>query len=199
MRMSKFFYPIVVPVFCLGFGGLAQAADPGIAYDAGGSVVKDGYGDCVRTTWPDGQVPLDCGGKVVQKAPPPRVEIVERAVEAPIAPSKKINLGSALFDTNKYVLKKDGRRALDRAVREIRSTPDVQRILVVGHTDNVGGSVKNDILSRRRAETVKNYLQSKGLRNITADGRGASEPVSSNATAVGRRENRRVEIVLNPH
>ncbi|CAK0741756.1 OmpA-OmpF porin, OOP family [Gammaproteobacteria bacterium] len=201
MRVSKFFYSIVVPVFCLGSGGLTQAADPGIAYDAGGSVVKDGYGDCVRTAWPDGQVPPDCGGKVVvQQAPPPRAEVVKREVAAPAEDSRRLKIGGTSFDTNKYVLNKQGKRAMDRAVREIRSTPNVQRIHVVGHTDNVGGEIKNQLLSQRRAESVRSYLQSKGLRNITAEGVGASQPTTpgSNATAKGRSANRRVEIIINP-
>lgn len=71
-------------------------------------------------------------------------------------------------------------------------------ILVEGHTDNVGSNRINDILSKRRAESVKNYLVRKGIspKRIKTVGYGEHRPIASNATEWGRRMNRRTEIVI---
>lgn len=67
---------------------------------------------------------------------------------------------------------------------------------VVGHTDSVGSSA-NDQLAQQRATSVMQYLVSHGVNQsrLSVDAKGASEPVSSNATDAGRPENRRVELI----
>jgi OmpA-OmpF porin, OOP family len=72
------------------------------------------------------------------------------------------------------------------------------KVGVYGHTDNVGNPESNMTLSRARAQSVKAYLISKGLREdgIESDGYGSTKPIADNATAAGRATNRRVEIVL---
>lgn len=69
---------------------------------------------------------------------------------------------------------------------------------LAGHTDNVGSEAANMILSRNRAESVKQYLVSQGAnsRKIEAVGFGESQPASSNKTADGRQKNRRVEFTI---
>jgi outer membrane protein OmpA-like peptidoglycan-associated protein len=71
---------------------------------------------------------------------------------------------------------------------------------VSGHTDNVGSDQSNMSLSQRRASTVGNYLQSKGVQpqRIATTGYGETHPIASNDTAEGRAQNRRVELVLTP-
>ncbi len=71
-------------------------------------------------------------------------------------------------------------------------------ILVYGHTDASGSDDYNQALSERRAESVENYLEAKGVSGgrITAKGFGESEPVASNDTAAGRQQNRRVEVAI---
>lgn len=71
---------------------------------------------------------------------------------------------------------------------------------VSGHTDNVGNAAANRALSEARAAFVKNYLNTSG--NISNDkmnvsGFGPDKPIASNATAVGKAKNRRVEVTLN--
>ena len=70
------------------------------------------------------------------------------------------------------------------------------RIEVSGHTDNVGSAALNRKLSRERAFTVKNYLESQGIEpsRIEYEGYGFDRPIESNNTAEGRAANRRVEI-----
>jgi outer membrane protein OmpA-like peptidoglycan-associated protein len=69
-----------------------------------------------------------------------------------------------------------------------------------GHTDSVGSEASNQALSERRANTVAQYLISKGLKNerVIVIGAGESRPVASNATPEGRALNRRVELTLLP-
>jgi outer membrane protein OmpA-like peptidoglycan-associated protein len=69
---------------------------------------------------------------------------------------------------------------------------------VGGHTDSVGSEAYNQGLSERRADAVRDYLMSKGVKasRLTARGYGESRPVASNDTEEGRAENRRVELVV---
>lgn len=73
-------------------------------------------------------------------------------------------------------------------------------VRVIGHTDNVGSATYNNELSEDRAMAVARELVAAGTRStrITVTGRGYHEPIASNATAAGRAENRRVEIVITP-
>lgn len=71
-------------------------------------------------------------------------------------------------------------------------------IVLQGHTDNVGSEKDNNILSQKRAEAVKTYLEQRGVqaRRIEAIGKGESQPIASNDTAEGRQKNRRTEIIM---
>ena len=71
-------------------------------------------------------------------------------------------------------------------------------IMVEGHTDSRGSHRVNDYLSKRRAESVKNYLVKKGINGIRIRtvGFGKRKPIASNNTEFGRALNRRTEIVI---
>lgn len=71
-------------------------------------------------------------------------------------------------------------------------------VRIVGHTDSSGSDAINDPLSLRRAESVRGFLQDRGIRGerIEVAGRGSREPLASNETAEDRARNRRVEIFL---
>lgn len=71
-------------------------------------------------------------------------------------------------------------------------------VKVVGHTDSTGSDAINDPLSLRRAESVRGYLEERGIKadRIDVAGRGSREPVAANDTAEDRARNRRVEIFL---
>ena len=70
--------------------------------------------------------------------------------------------------------------------------------MIEGHTDNVGSNYLNDKLSRKRANSVKNYLIKRGIaeKRIKIKGYGERRPIASNRTDFGRRLNRRTEIVI---
>lgn len=71
---------------------------------------------------------------------------------------------------------------------------------VSGHTDSTGSAQKNQVLSEQRANTVAQYLRTKGImdQRIAATGYGAARPVASNDSSDGRQKNRRVELTLTP-
>ncbi|MEM5400484.1 MULTISPECIES: OmpA family protein [Paraburkholderia] len=101
----------------------------------------------------------------------------------------------ANFAFDKADLLPDGKRTLDQFVRESDGV-NIGTVVIDGHTDSVGSKAYNDRLSLRRAEAVRNYLQSRGLHagQYEVHGYDFSRPVASNATAEGRAKNRRVEI-----
>ena len=89
------------------------------------------------------------------------------------------------------------------ALREVARSLKTYRnstVLVVGHTDNVGSVAYNKQLSLDRSLAVARILIRDGVSStrITYSGLGFSEPIASNATAAGRAENRRVEVVITP-
>lgn len=87
-----------------------------------------------------------------------------------------------------------------RAVSDsLRRHPN-SAVRVVGHTDNVGSAAYNNQLSQDRALAVARELIGYGTsaQRIVVMGRGFYEPIASNATAAGRAQNRRVEIVITP-
>jgi outer membrane protein OmpA-like peptidoglycan-associated protein len=78
---------------------------------------------------------------------------------------------------------------------------DKSIVEVAGHTDNTGGKQLNQDLSQRRAGTVANYLQGRGLsaKRFIVVGAADSHPVASNSTPEGRQQNRRVELTIVPN
>ncbi len=73
-----------------------------------------------------------------------------------------------------------------------------KKVIVQGHTDNIGASGYNDRLSAQRCQTVLTYLKGKGLKDdrISKASFGYRKPATSNASEKGRARNRRVEIWL---
>jgi OmpA-OmpF porin, OOP family len=102
-----------------------------------------------------------------------------------------------LFATAKAALQPESRPVVREIADALKAHPDL-KILIEGHTDNVGDPASNLTLSQARADAVKAALVSQfgadGGR-ITTQGFGDTKPVADNATAEGRAQNRRVEIV----
>jgi len=99
------------------------------------------------------------------------------------------------FDSGSSTIKPQMRPVLDQFAQGL--SPN-QRVNIVGHTDSVGGDTLNNRLSLERAASVREYLRMRGVDSsrILVNGRGEAEPVASNDSAVGRAENRRVEMFL---
>jgi hypothetical protein len=150
----------------------------GCPLDSDGDGVPDYLDKCPGT--PRG-VPVDENG-----CPPTGVVIRgdEWAVE-----------GQVLFDTDKATLKPSAQALLDRVVAFLQKNQQWQ-VEIQGHTDNTGPKAWNETLSQMRADSVKNYLVTRGVAadRLTAKGFGWSEPIASNDTAEGRQQNRRVDF-----
>jgi len=101
------------------------------------------------------------------------------------------------FETGKSVIRTSSYESLDELVKLLQKKP-AYKLLIEGHTDNVGAAAYNMKLSKNRAESVKKYITDKGVDGvrITAIGFGLTKPVVSNKTAEGRQRNRRVEFTI---
>jgi outer membrane protein OmpA-like peptidoglycan-associated protein len=77
-------------------------------------------------------------------------------------------------------------------------TDSTKKVAVLGYTDNVGADDKNLALSNNRALFVKNALLSKGAdpAKVSSEGKGEANPVATNDTEDGRKQNRRVELMI---
>jgi len=107
--------------------------------------------------------------------------------------------GSVLFSSGRSTLLSNARPKLDEVAAALQKS-DAEKFVVEGHTDSIGSEATNEDLSYRRAGTVRDYLIERGVpaEKIKAIGYGKSRPVADNATAEGRANNRRVEIVIQP-
>jgi OOP family OmpA-OmpF porin len=98
------------------------------------------------------------------------------------------------FESNSAKITPRGRATLEKLIPLLRREPKAA-IEIGGHTDGYGAADYNLQLSRRRAEAVRQYFVSRGLTNrFTAVGYGATQPLSSDKTKTGLRNNRRIEL-----
>lgn len=122
---------------------------------------------------------------------------------------EKINEGEAikvtfesgiLFATNSSTLNSASRLSLDKFATSLLNNPDTD-VKIYGHTDSTGNDAINNPLSNRRAESVYNYLMSKGLpsNRMIFQGFGSTQPTADNSTPQGRAQNRRVEVYILPN
>lgn len=102
-----------------------------------------------------------------------------------------------LFNTNSSTLSSASTVALTEFAASLVKNLDTD-IQIIGHTDSTGSDKINDPLSLKRAESVTNFLNKKGVASarLTTEGKGSREPIANNSTAEGRRQNRRVEIYI---
>jgi outer membrane protein OmpA-like peptidoglycan-associated protein len=105
---------------------------------------------------------------------------------------------AVFFATNKAIIQRRSFRMLDQVARVIRQHPEIEKIVIEGHSDNVGNAEANRRLSLARAQSVKDYLVKKGVEasRLEAKGYGPDRPLLSNATAKGRAANRRVAFTI---
>lgn len=108
-----------------------------------------------------------------------------------------ISLEGVHFDFDKSTLRPEAMVILDNAAG-LLTTHERVVVEVAGHTDSVGTEEYNQKLSERRANSVQDYLVSKGIKasRLSARGYGEVQPVATNDTAEGRQANRRVELII---
>jgi outer membrane protein OmpA-like peptidoglycan-associated protein len=102
-----------------------------------------------------------------------------------------------LFGFDSTALRTEGRENLRNLAENLDKYPDTD-LMIVGHTDSVGSDAYNQGLSERRARAAADLLAADGVDRgrIRTAGRGEAEPVTSNDSAEGRQQNRRVEVAI---
>ena len=110
-----------------------------------------------------------------------------------------------LFPSGGWQMSAQGQQIIARMASQLAPSQQ-NKIVVNGYTDNVPvspalqrqGITSNQVLSEKRAENVKEYLISQGVKPdlVSARGFGETNPIASNDTAAGRAQNRRVELTL---
>lgn len=138
----------------------------------------------------------------VKKAPEP---VVQKVVEKKAAPKKEINLGSAhmkpitldvKFQLNQAEIIQNYTSHIDQLGMALKANETVQ-VEIQGHTDTTGEDAFNNMLSLKRAQSVKNYLVEKfnvSHQRINVRGLGSTKPMVSNEERSGREQNRRVNV-----
>ena len=176
---------------------------------ADGTPVMNGTNElCWRdSTWTPGTAYPGCDGAAKPPPPPPPAPAAAPAPPPPPAPApapapaprpaaqKVTYAADTFFDFDKYAIKPEGKAKLDDLVEKTKGI-NLEVIIAVGHTDNIGTFEYNQKLSERRANAVKDYLVSKGIEKnrIYTEGKSFKQPIASNSTAEGRAKNRRTEI-----
>ena len=107
-----------------------------------------------------------------------------------------LSTNKILFDSGSADIKSQSHTILNKIGKVLENNRDLQ-YLVIGHTDNVGGSEKNKSLSEQRAKAVIDYFIANfeiSKSNLIPVGKGESEPVASNDSKDGQQQNRRVQF-----
>ncbi len=130
--------------------------------------------------------------KVVQEVPAAAVAPVTTPTPDVMA---NLDLVNIQFDLDKSDIKQEGALALDALADKLKSNPDL-RLRVDGHACSLGTIAHNQGLSERRANSVVQYLTSKGIdaNRFEPQGFGELRPIADNSTEAGRILNRRVEF-----
>lgn len=109
-----------------------------------------------------------------------------------------VRLKSMQFTTAQSEIKPASLATLQKVKEMIEAVP-LQKVVVEGHTDSVGGEALNMKLSQKRADAIKTYLVAEKTvtdDKVFAEGFGYERPLASNKTAAGRATNRRVDVVI---
>jgi outer membrane protein OmpA-like peptidoglycan-associated protein len=114
-----------------------------------------------------------------------------------LAASGHVATHGILFDVGSDHIRAESAPTLKSITDMLTAHADL-KLMIEGHTDNVGSAQSNQALSERRAAAVKQYLVTMAhvdAARLSTKGYGASKPIAPNTTAEGRQENRRVELV----
>ncbi|APR83959.1 outer membrane protein OmpA [Minicystis rosea] len=119
----------------------------------------------------------------------PRARIAERSIDI----NEQVE-----FDTGKATIQVSSDHLLEEVAGIFKEHPEIAKVEVQGHTDNVGGAAANKRLSQSRADAVKTALVKRGVeaKRLVAKGYGEEQPLADNASEDGRAQNRRVQFVI---
>ena len=160
-------------------------------------VARDGYVDWRTTVQGEDGTTKELRVKMM---PLPKTEAAlpqaDAQIEQDLDAFGRARVFGIRFDTGSDIIKDDSKPQLDTIVAILKKRADWS-LTIEGHTDSMASPQYNQDLSQRRAAAVKSYLQARGVdgSRLSTVGFGASRPVASNETPVGRALNRRVELV----
>lgn len=112
-----------------------------------------------------------------------------------ISDGTSISLNNILFEFNESTLLESSLAEIDKVGKILTESSELN-IEIIGHTDSIGSAEYNEILSMKRAISVRDHLVSKGIsaEKINCIGMGASKPIQPNTTEENRAKNRRIEF-----
>lgn len=166
---------------------LADDVAHDVVKDARGNTVLSTNGNCVITKWESASD--ECG-------------MVKHSILAKLTKE----LRTVYFDFNKSTLNSKEKVKLDEVASIVKESKEVESVDIVGFADKIGAPSYNQRLSVHRAETVKAFLATKGLktRNIRVEGKGESDSITNCDPKLARKDlisclaaDRRVMIELN--
>ncbi|MDR3217588.1 MAG: OmpA family protein [Dysgonamonadaceae bacterium] len=213
MRRINFFASLLLCVAILFGGCNASNTAKGTAVGAGGgAAVGAGLGALLNggkgAAWGAGigAVVGGAAGALIGNKMDKQKKELEQIESAKV---EAINDGQAikvtfdsgiLFATNSSTLNQASKAALTQFANSLKSNPDTD-VEIYGHTDSTGSDKINIPLSEQRASSVKAFLieQSILAARLATAGLGSSQPVSDNATSLGKQQNRRVEVFIIPN
>ena len=104
-----------------------------------------------------------------------------------------------LFDFNKANIKPEHVQEINRLAKQLNKY-DLHKLKIVGHTDDIGNPEYNQKLSEERAQSVASIFVQQGFKqnDLTAVGRGSSQPFVHNTSDENRASNRRVAVIIIP-
>lgn len=126
---------------------------------------------------------------------PEKPEPTPAPAPPPVPTAKPLVLEGVNFETSSARLTAVSLPVLDKVADSLKAYPDV-RVEIAGHTDSTGSAALNNRLSKARADSVRDYLVSKGVpaSRMETKGYGSSRPIADDGTVAGRAANRRVEM-----
>ena len=141
------------------------------------------------TPWDGKKVADDAGQCSGEKTP-------EKIMAKTLEDEKRLRLYGINFDSDSDHLRDESKPTLDLVAQVLKEHVD-WKITIEGHTDSTSTPEHNQQLSVARANSVKAYLTSAGIdgSRLATSGLGATKPIASNDTPLGRAANRRVELV----
>jgi len=132
-------------ILALGMGSSAQAASLDVVRDSNGTPVKTKDNACVRSNW---------------------LSDTDPCAPAPVAPVITTESKAVYFEFSKASLTKEGKKTLDVLAKDIKAKgAAVTAVRIAGYADRIGSATTNEKLSKKRADSVRQYLVSKGILN----------------------------------
>jgi OOP family OmpA-OmpF porin len=170
----------------------------GYLVDSQGELAKSGTGLCWRTGyWTPEMAIEECDPELVKKTEAP----AKQTASLPAVPPERIRYCTTLdiqFEIDRYAIQHEYEAEVERLGAYLRKYPDTTA-MIEGHTDEVGTDEYNMQLSQRRANSVVEYLVAhSGIdrSRLKAVGYGKTRPVADNSTEEGKRQNRRIDSII---